>query len=109
MAGVPLSLDCHSDAEQWPVGLCVRHGNDRVTTLLLVVVSLWVFVDQGYLGIPTGGFPEPLRTRIIKDRKLPGGHTCFVGRPGVEMKVCVWPHDDACIAAVAASSDATCQ
>lgn len=25
---------------------------------------------QGYIGTPAGGFPEPLRTRIVKDKPL---------------------------------------
>ncbi|KAJ9109170.1 hypothetical protein QFC21_000499 [Naganishia friedmannii] len=35
---------------------------------------------QGYLGEPYGGFPEPLRTKIIRDRKR------ITGRPGLTMK-----------------------
>jgi pyruvate carboxylase len=35
---------------------------------------------QGYLGIPHGGFPEPLRTQLLR------GKTGFVGRPGAEME-----------------------
>lgn len=34
---------------------------------------------EGKLGIPSGGFPEPLRTHVLKGK--PG----FVGRPGAEM------------------------
>ena len=40
---------------------------------------------QGYLGIPPFGFPEPLRTHVLKDRTLPNGKACFDGRPGAEM------------------------
>jgi hypothetical protein len=67
------------------VTVCLRIVAARLYSWQHVFVSVSVF--QGYLGIPTGGFPEPLRTRIIKDRTLPGGKTCFDGRPGVEMKV----------------------
>ncbi|GAA5994110.1 hypothetical protein JCM5350_008098 [Sporobolomyces pararoseus] len=35
---------------------------------------------QGYLGQPVGGFPEPLRTKIIRDQKR------IDGRPGADMK-----------------------
>jgi pyruvate carboxylase len=34
---------------------------------------------QGYLGQPAGGFPEPLRSRIMKDAKP------IAGRPGASM------------------------
>lgn len=34
---------------------------------------------QGYLGQPVGGFPEPLRTKIIRDRPR------IDGRPGKSM------------------------
>lgn len=35
---------------------------------------------QGYLGQPPGGFPEPLRSRILKDAQP------IEGRPGASMK-----------------------
>lgn len=35
---------------------------------------------QGYLGPPTGGFPEPLRTKIIRDKPR------LEGRPGANFK-----------------------
>jgi pyruvate carboxylase len=43
---------------------------------------------QGYLGIPPFGFPEPLRSRVLKGHTIEGtnGLTCFEGRPGAEMK-----------------------
>jgi pyruvate carboxylase len=43
---------------------------------------------QGYLGIPPFGFPEPLRSRVLKGQTIEGtnGLTCFEGRPGAEMK-----------------------
>ena len=41
---------------------------------------------QGYLGIPAGGFPEPLRTLVLTNKPaLPNGKSCFEGRPGAEM------------------------
>lgn len=42
---------------------------------------------QGYLGIPPFGFPEPLRSRILKGRTIDGtdGLSCFEGRPGAQL------------------------
>jgi pyruvate carboxylase len=42
---------------------------------------------QGYLGIPPYGFPEPLRTRVLKGKTIEGtnGLTCFEGRPGADL------------------------
>ncbi|CAM9527347.1 unnamed protein product [Ectocarpus sp. 12 AP-2014] len=40
---------------------------------------------QGYLGIPPYGFPEPLRSKVLKGKTLPNGKSCFDGRPGAEM------------------------
>ncbi len=40
---------------------------------------------QGYLGLPPFGFPEPLRTKVLKGRLLPNGKPVFEGRPGAEM------------------------
>ena len=42
---------------------------------------------QGYLGIPPFGFPEPLRTKILKGRTIEGtnGLNCFEGRPGADL------------------------
>jgi pyruvate carboxylase len=43
---------------------------------------------QGYLGIPPFGFPEPLRSRVLKGRTIDGydNLTCFEGRPGADLK-----------------------
>ncbi|GBG25673.1 Pyruvate carboxylase [Hondaea fermentalgiana] len=41
---------------------------------------------QGYLGIPHHGFPEPLRSRVLKGKVLPNGKSVFEGRPGAEME-----------------------
>jgi len=42
---------------------------------------------QGYLGIPPYGFPEPLRTRVLKGQTIEGtnGLTMFQGRPGADL------------------------
>ena len=42
---------------------------------------------QGYLGIPPFGFPEPLRSRVLKGKTIEGtnGLSCFEGRPGAQM------------------------
>ncbi|TMW66726.1 hypothetical protein Poli38472_014038 [Pythium oligandrum] len=40
---------------------------------------------QGYLGIPHHGFPEPLRSRVLKGKLLPNGKGMFDGRPGAEL------------------------
>lgn len=42
---------------------------------------------QGYLGIPPFGFPEPLRSKILKGTTINAdGLTCFDGRPGAQME-----------------------
>lgn len=42
---------------------------------------------QGFLGIPPYGFPEPLRSRVLKGRTIEGtnGLTLFEGRPGADL------------------------
>mmetsp|Transcript_62535 Transcript_62535/g.150405 ORF Transcript_62535/g.150405 Transcript_62535/m.150405 type:complete len:274 (+) Transcript_62535:95-916(+) len=40
---------------------------------------------QGYLGIPSHGFPEELREKVLQGRVLPNGKSMFEGRPGAEM------------------------
>lgn len=41
---------------------------------------------QGYLGIPPFGFPEPLRTKVLKGQVIEGTNmSCFEGRPGADM------------------------
>jgi len=40
---------------------------------------------QGAIGVPPGGFPEPLRSRVLKGRPLPDGSACFDGRPGATL------------------------
>eukprot|EP00308_Calcidiscus_leptoporus_P024260 CAMPEP_0119373062 /NCGR_PEP_ID=MMETSP1334-20130426/23605_1 /TAXON_ID=127549 /ORGANISM="Calcidiscus leptoporus, Strain RCC1130" /LENGTH=1251 /DNA_ID=CAMNT_0007390719 /DNA_START=133 /DNA_END=3888 /DNA_ORIENTATION=+ len=40
---------------------------------------------QGAIGQPPGGFPEPLRSRIIKGRTLDNGKEFYEGRPGEEL------------------------
>eukprot|EP00536_Pseudo-nitzschia_multiseries_P013854 jgi/Psemu1/213016/e_gw1.624.52.1 len=42
---------------------------------------------QGYLGIPPFGFPEPLRSKVLKGQTIEGtdGLVCFEGRPGAEL------------------------
>jgi len=42
---------------------------------------------QGYLGIPPFGFPEPLRSRVLKGRTIEGtdGLVSFEGRPGADL------------------------
>ncbi|RHY06650.1 hypothetical protein DYB36_000398 [Aphanomyces astaci] len=40
---------------------------------------------QGYLGIPHHGFPEALRSKVLKGRLLPNGKSVFEGRPGAEL------------------------
>jgi pyruvate carboxylase len=43
---------------------------------------------QGFVGIPPFGFPEPLRTRVLKGQTIAGtdGLVSFEGRPGAELK-----------------------
>lgn len=40
---------------------------------------------QGAMGPPPGGFPEPLRSKVLKGRTLEDGRKCFEGRPGAEL------------------------
>mgnify|MGYP005992046549 CR=1 FL=1 len=41
---------------------------------------------QGYLGIPASGFPEALRTAVLRGAEaLPNGKMQFEGRPGAEL------------------------
>ena len=41
---------------------------------------------QGLLGIPPFGFPEPLRSRVLKGKKIEGTNlVSFEGRPGADM------------------------
>lgn len=42
---------------------------------------------QGYLGIPPFGFPEELRSKVLKGQTIEGtnGLTCFKGRPGADL------------------------
>lgn len=42
---------------------------------------------QGFLGIPPFGFPEPLRSRVLKGKTIEGtdGLNCFQGRPGADL------------------------
>lgn len=40
---------------------------------------------QGYLGIPPFGFPEPLRSRVLRGRTIADGSSCFDGRPGAQL------------------------
>ncbi|EGD75023.1 pyruvate carboxylase [Salpingoeca rosetta] len=51
---------------------------DRAETLNFPTSVVEYF--QGYLGTPPGGLPEPLRTRIVKDKPL------ITGRPGATME-----------------------
>jgi pyruvate carboxylase len=50
--------------------------------LLLTSLSTRSVVEffQGYLGQPVGGFPEPLRSKIIRDKKR------IDERPGKDME-----------------------
>jgi pyruvate carboxylase len=42
---------------------------------------------QGFIGIPPFGFPEPLRSQVLKGQTIEGtdGLVCFEGRPGAEL------------------------
>jgi len=41
---------------------------------------------QGAIGQPPGGFPEPLRSNVIKGRPVEDGRPFYEGRPGADMK-----------------------
>ena len=40
---------------------------------------------QGAIGVPPGGFPEPLTSKVRKGRSLPDGSAAYDGRPGATM------------------------
>jgi len=40
---------------------------------------------QGAIGVPPGGFPEPLRSKVLAGRALPDGSKMYAGRPGATM------------------------
>ena len=40
---------------------------------------------QGAIGVPPGGFPEPLTSKVRKGRSLPDGSAAYEGRPGATM------------------------
>lgn len=58
---------------------------DRAETLSFPKSVIEYF--QGFLGIPPYGFPEPLRTKVLKGRTIEGtnGLTLFEGRPGADL------------------------
>ena len=47
--------------------MCTQHSElgGEVTALLRSVVEFL----QGKIGVPYGGFPEPLRSRVVKDKQ----------------------------------------
>ena len=51
----------------------------RLPPACLACCSVVEFL-QGYLGQPSGGFPEPLRSRVLK------GKPVIQGRPGASLK-----------------------
>lgn len=59
--------------------ICSHLGHSAEFSLIAIGDSVIEFF-QGHLGQPTGGFPEPLRSKII--RNLPR----IDGRPGLGMK-----------------------
>jgi len=58
---------------------------DRAETLSFPKSVIEYF--QGLLGIPPFGFPEPLRSRVLKGKTIEGtdGLVSFEGRPGADM------------------------
>jgi pyruvate carboxylase len=58
---------------------------ERASTLSFPTSVVEYF--QGYLGIPPFGFPEPLRTRVLRGKTIEGtdGLTQFEGRPGADL------------------------
>lgn len=49
---------------------------------------------QGYLGQPAFGFPEPLRSRVLKGKPTvegrPGASMAPLDLDGLEVRCCVW-------------------
>ena len=65
-------------------GLTEKDVHDQAETLSFPTSVVEYF--QGYLGVPPHGFPEPLRSKIIKGRTIGGtDSTSFSGRPGAEL------------------------
>eukprot|EP00953_Heterococcus_sp_UTEX-ZZ885_P031629 16583-Heterococcus_DN1.PRE.4 len=73
------------DLAQWMVqnDLTEEQVLERAETLSFPSSVVEYF--QGYLGLPPFGFPEPLRSKVLKSKKLPNGKQMFEGRPGAEM------------------------
>ncbi|KAL3769023.1 LOW QUALITY PROTEIN: hypothetical protein ACHAWO_006789 [Cyclotella atomus] len=72
-----------------------RLSSSSCLSLLFLASHPQLCMIPGYLGIPPFGFPEPLRSRVLKGRTIEGsgGLTphcslplkCFQGRPGAQM------------------------
>lgn len=61
-----------------------KEFTEKAETLSLPQSVIQFF--QGYLGIPEPwGFPEELRQKICKGKKLPNGQEYFKGRPGADI------------------------
>jgi pyruvate carboxylase len=73
------------DLAQWMVqnDLTEEQVLERAETLSFPSSVVEYF--QGYLGLPPFGFPEPLRSKVLKSKTLPNGKQMFEGRPGAEM------------------------
>ena len=75
--------------ENYKAGTLERYGLDEASLVAMAgelsLPGSVVEFMQGYIGQPAFGFPEPLRSRVLKGRTLPNGKSSFAGRPGAEM------------------------
>lgn len=79
----PSSKTC-GDLAQFMVTNSLNADDVRRDASTLNLPSSVVEFMQGALGIPVGGFPEPLRTDVLKGAKKLG--ETFEGRPGAELE-----------------------
>ena len=65
----------------------VTHASIRAWTPEIHLLCSVVEYLQGSLGQPTGGFPEPLRSRVVRDKPLITGAPAAM-RLGSSMRPC---------------------
>jgi len=63
--------------------LTAKDVRDKASSLSFPTSVVEFF--QGYLGVPPYGFPEPLRSDIVRGKSVPGGGEFFKARPGADL------------------------